>query len=98
MEIVSRETSDPRLGRIIVTRVKVSRDGSHASVFYETSGTDEQQSEAVEAVESAAAFLRRGLASMLSLRTVPALSFVHDESGEEGDRVLGIMRGLGDES
>ena len=98
MEIIARDTSDPRLACILFTRVKLSRDGSHATVFFETSGTDEQREAAVEAVGSASAWLRRNLASMLSLRTVPVLSFIHDLSGEKGDRVLGIMRELGDDS
>jgi ribosome-binding factor A len=97
MEVIARDTSDPRLRGVLVTRVKVSRDGSHASVFYETSGTEEEREAAVEAVASAVSYLRRNMASMLSLRTVPALSFVHDLSGEQGDRVLGIMRELGDD-
>jgi ribosome-binding factor A len=97
MEVISRDTSDPRLGSILVTRVKVSRDGSHATVFYETAGTGEEREAAVAAVDSATSYLRRNMAPMLSLRTVPALSFVHDLSGEQGDRVLGIMRELDDD-
>lgn len=96
-EVVSRETSDPRLRGVVMTLVKVSRDGSHATVFFETTGSPEEQESAAAAVESAASYLRRNMAPMLGLRTVPVLSFVHDRSGEQGDRVLGIMRELGDD-
>ena len=93
-DILIREVSDPRLSRVNVTRVKLSRDGSHASVFYEVAGTDEQWQESEEAMNSASGFLRSRLASRVRLRTVPALSLIADRSGQEGDRTLNLIRKL----
>jgi len=93
-DILSRNVSDSRLAYVHVTRVKLSRDGSHASVFYETTGTEEQRTEAEEAMESARGYLRSQLASMIRMKAIPALSLIHDESGERGDRTLDIIRGL----
>lgn len=93
-EVLTRRISDNRLRNVTITRVKLSRDGSHASIFFETTGTEEEQSEACTAIESASGFLRSQLASGVRMRTVPFLSFVHDSSGVKGDRVLKIMRRL----
>lgn len=94
-EILSRDISDERLKNLSVTRVKLSRDGSNATLFFEISGAkEEQQQEAFKAMESAKGYLRSKLASMIQMRTVPILSFVKDDSGEKGDRVLNIMREL----
>ncbi|MCD4775796.1 MAG: 30S ribosome-binding factor RbfA [Candidatus Aegiribacteria sp.] len=93
-EILSRDISDERLKNLSVTRVKLSRDGSNATLFFEISGAEEEQQEAFEAMESAKGYLRSKLASMIQMRTVPILSFVKDDSGKKGDRVLNIMREL----
>ncbi len=93
-ELLTRSTSDPRLEQVSISRVKISRDGSHASVFFETSGTEEQRKEACLAVDSASGYIRRSLASMIHLRTVPVLSFVHDVSGEQGDRIINLIEDL----
>lgn len=96
-EILSRNVSDERLRNVGITRVKLSRDGSHATLFYETAGTDTERQDAYEAMKSARGFLRSQLASRIRMRTVPVLSLVKDESGEKGDRILNIMRELSDD-
>ena len=93
-ETLSRSVSDERLRNVSITRVKLSRDGSHATLFYEITGTDTERQDALEAMESARGFLRSQLASRIRMRTVPALSLVKDESGENGDMILSIMREL----
>jgi ribosome-binding factor A len=93
-EILSREVSDERLKKVNITRVKLSRDGSHATLFFEVPGSDEEKRDSSEAMELAKGYFRSQLASRIRMRTVPALSFVLDESGEKGDRILNIMREL----
>ncbi len=93
-EILSRSVSDERLRNVHITRVKLSRDGSHATLFFEAMGTETEKQDANEAMESAKGYLRSQLASRIRLRTVPVLSLVKDESGEKGDSILNIMREL----
>ncbi len=96
-EVLSKDVSDKRLTNVNISRVKLSRDGSHATLFFEASGTDEDKIASCEAMESAKGFLRSQLASRIRMRTVPVLSLVHDESLEKGDRILSIMRELSDD-
>jgi len=93
-ETLSRSVSDERLRNVSITKVKLSRDGSHATLFYEVAGTETEKQDAFEAMESAKGFLRSQLASRIRMRTVPVLSLVKDESGEKGDKILSIMREL----
>lgn len=95
--ILEREISDPRLGFVTVTRVKLSSDCSHATVFFSTMGTDEERAQTIEAVDSSHGYIRSLLADRIRLRTVPALSFVHDTSIEDGNRVLRLIRELNED-
>lgn len=96
-DVISREVSDERLQRVHCTRIKLSRDGSHATLFYEVTGTEEQRLESSEAMDSARGFLRSRIASGIRMRAAPALSLVLDRSGEEGDRTLEVIRELEDD-
>jgi len=93
-EVLFRDVSDERLQNVSISRVKLSRDGSNATIFYEAAGTPNEKQDACDAMESAKGYIRSQLASSIRMRSVPILSFVSDESGEKGDKVLNIMREL----
>lgn len=83
---------DPRLARLVsVTRVTTSVDLHHAQVFVSVMGSPQEKQETLGGLHSAAPFLRRELRGRLSLKTVPDLRFVLDESIEEGERILRLM-------
>jgi ribosome-binding factor A len=97
MELLQREMKDPRLGFVTITRVATARDLSHARVFVSVYGSDEERERSMAALRDAAPWLRRQLASRLTLRTVPELSLRRDDSIEAGDRVLKLLREIEDE-
>lgn len=94
--LLREETSDPRIGLLTITRVKVSPDLSDALVFW--SPLDVSGEADVGVVEdgllSASGFVRRQIARNLNLRRTPALHFKHDPSVEEGSRTLATIRSL----
>jgi len=94
--LLREETSDPRVGMLTLTRVKVSPDLSTATVFWRPLEleTELDPEESGRGLASAAGFLRKRLASELTLRRTPALSFRHDRSIEEGSRTLALLRSL----
>ena len=92
-EMVQFELRDPRLHLASVTRVEVSHDLRHAKVFVSAVNAEDRD-QAAAALQHARAFLRRGLAARLSLRTTPELHFQPDTSIIGGDRVLGMIRDL----
>jgi ribosome-binding factor A len=91
-ELLSREIKDPRLeGVISITQVKTSSDLRSARVYVSVLGDQEAKQNAMEGIQSAATFLRRELRDRLSLRQVPFMKFVLDESIEDADHILRIM-------
>ena len=94
--LIRDETSDPRIGLLTLTRVKLSPDLSTATVFWSPLDVHHESDteETSKGLVSAAGFLRTRLASELTLRRTPALSFRHDRSIEEGSRTLALLRSL----
>lgn len=94
--LIREEATDPRIGLLTLTRVKVSPDLSSATVFWSPLNLEEETDleEMGEGLASAAGFLRTRLAAGLALRRTPALSFRHDRSIEEGSRTLALIRSL----
>lgn len=83
-EVIRLELRDPRVGLITLTGVELSRDQSHAKVFFTILGTATDCNHALEGLERAAGFLRSELAHRLTTRKVPQLHFAYDESVERG--------------
>ncbi len=87
-ELVRRGLKDPRAGFITINEVEVTRDYSHATVYY-TVLDDETRDITAEALENAKGFLRSGLSKRITLFRIPELHFQYDESLERG---MGISR------
>jgi len=90
-ELVRLEVRDPRVGLVTLTGVELSRDGSHAKVFFTTLGAPSDIEATQEGLDRAAGFLRSNLAHRLSTRTVPELHFAYDESVERGVRLSKLI-------
>ena len=91
-ELLAREIKDPRLeGVISITQVKTSSDLRSARVYVSVLGDEAAKQSAMEGIQSAATFLRRELRDRLTLRHVPHMKFVLDESIEDADHLLRIM-------
>lgn len=93
-KILRDEITDPRIGMLTLTRVKVSPDLSTALVFWsplDVNGeTDIDQMSL--GMNSAGGFIRRQLAHNLKLRRTPELNFRYDPSIEMGSRTLALLR------
>lgn len=90
-QVIGRELRDPRVGSVTVTRVEVTGDLGHATIYVATSGTDEEQERAIEGLESAAGFLRSKLARVLTTRTVPTVAFAIDRGLEHARKIDALL-------
>ncbi|MBK8324932.1 MAG: 30S ribosome-binding factor RbfA [Betaproteobacteria bacterium] len=90
-ELVRLEMRDPRVKLVTLTGVELSRDQSHAKVFFTTLGPAEDVAACIEGLSRAAGFLRVGLAHRLSTRTVPELHFEYDDSIERGVKLSRLI-------
>lgn len=83
-DIIRTELKDPRVGMITIIDVEVTRDQSHAKVFFTSLGDPSKVVDAAMGLQHAAGFLRSELAHRMKLRIVPQLTFQYDESVERG--------------
>jgi ribosome-binding factor A len=90
-EVVRLELRDPRVGLVTFTGVELSRDQSHAKVFFTVLGAGSAVEDALHGLQHAAGFMRSQLAHRLSTRTVPELHFAFDESVERGMRLSKLI-------
>ncbi len=93
-ELIPKEIKDPRLGFLTITRVIVSSDLQHASVYVSVLGDEEETRQTMQILEKVKGFLRREVGHSLGVRITPELAFKLDQSIEEGTRVLKIMQDL----
>ena len=82
-QIIKQEVRDPRLpGFITISAVTVTRDLGHAKIYFTALNDEAGMAEVI--LNASASYLRSALARTLTLRTVPQLHFIHDESIEYG--------------
>jgi ribosome-binding factor A len=90
-DVIRSQVKDPRVGVVTITDVQVSRDLSRAKVFVSDLDAESVQ-QSVEALNNAAGFVRRVLKERISMRTIPELQFIHDESIERGARLYSLIQ------
>jgi len=90
-EIIRGQLRDPRLGFVSITEVEVAPDLQQALVRVSVLGEAAEQESSMEALESAAGYIRGELGKALRLRRVPQLSFRLDRSLERGARILELL-------
>jgi ribosome-binding factor A len=91
-ELIGFELDDPRLSSVDVTEVRVSPDARHATVKVTLQGEEREQNQALAALEHAAGYLRRELASRLQIHHVPELHFARDRNPDAESRVDFLLR------
>ena len=89
--LIRDEINDPRLGMVSVSAVEVSRDLSHAKVYFSTLGGHDDAAVSLRVLEGAAGFLRRLLGQHLNMRHVPQLHFKQDNTLEQGARLSALI-------
>lgn len=83
------------LTMLTVTDCEVSRDLAHARIFYSVLNADEQPI-AEQWLNEAAGFLRGELGHRMRLRIVPQLTFIFDNSIEQGMQMDALIRAVRD--
>ena len=97
-DLVLRNLKDPRLsGLFSITEVVCTPDLRHAKVYVSSMGNGEEKAELLGTLNHASGFIRRQLASEISLRRIPELTFCQDEAIEHGYHLLQLMGKLGQE-
>ena len=90
-ELIRREVKDPRVGLITITSAEVSRDLTHAKVFFTPFAGVGNAEAALEALRHASGYLRHQVRNLMRLRVAPELDFHIDDSVERGARLAALI-------
>jgi ribosome-binding factor A len=94
-DAIAKDLHDPRVGFVTVTGVKTSPDLRHARVYVSVLGDERVRAESLSGLRSARGFLQSRVASELTLKHTPALTFEYDESVDRGMRITELLRDPG---
>ena len=89
--ILSTSLADPRIASITVTNTRMSKDLKHAKVFVTSHLSDKELQSGVEALNSAASYIRRLLAARLNMKYAPAVRFVEDAAIGRAERIAELI-------
>ena len=90
-EIMQFGVKDPDVGFVTITDVQVSNDHSYAKVFVTFLGQNPRMQAGLSALNRAAGFIRSELSKRMTIRRVPELSFVIDETEMNGRHIDEII-------
>ncbi len=91
-KLLLRELRDPRIGFVTITGASVSPDLRNVRVYVSVLGKSSVRDESLQALNSAAGFVRRAIFKNLRLRYSPTVSFHLDESLNRGARIEEVLR------
>ena len=89
--LLHTEMSDPRIGFVSVTAVKVSKDLKVARVSVSVMGEKKDKSRTMSALRQAKGFVQSHVGRVSELRSVPEVIFELDESIERAARISKII-------
>lgn len=101
-----REVKDPRVPIVTFTGVSLTPDGGHATIYVSILGrtggeasdeADREMRECIKGLTSASGFLRRHLGRVLTVRTIPAITFKPDRGLDNTLRVHELLKQIGSE-
>lgn len=99
-EVIAAEVArlkDPGLGFVTVTGVATSPDLRGARVYYSVLGDEQQRTETQAALERATPRLQGIVGREVRLKYNPRLTFMYDESIEQGLRMDKLLHDIADE-
>jgi len=92
-ELLLHEVKDPRLTWVTITSVVLSRDLSNARVYYVLTGDAKGAVADVEkALIKATPFLKKRVGEEMSLRVVPSLRFIYDDTFDKASRIDQLLK------
>lgn len=96
--LLVREIKNPKLGFVTITAVRLSDDLMDARVYFSVLGGEEDVKTSAAILKSSVPSMRHHLGRKLeSLRKVPMLHFILDDTAEKAQKIFGILNHLADE-
>ncbi len=90
-KIIQFELRDPSIGFCTITHVKVTTDFSYATVYTTFLGQRGKQEAGIRALNRSKGRVRSLLAGKISIKKVPEITFVMDDTYEKASRIESII-------
>ena len=85
------DLKDPRVKNVTVTRAEVSADLQHAKIYVSVMGSEKEQRGTMIGLRSAAGYVQTKVATRLTTRFVPHVTFVLDEGVKKSIEVARLI-------
>lgn len=89
--ILRTEVKDPSLKMITITKVVISVDLKFARVYFSVLDDHSNIDEKIEALDRARSFIRYEIGQRLTLRFVPEIKFIYDDTQDYVDNIERIF-------
>ena len=93
-DILRKESKDPRIGFVTITRVEVSSDSRYADVYFTVLGKEKEKLSSGIALRNSTGYMRGEISHRLSLRFMPELRFQYDKSIEYSSHINDVLEKL----
>ena len=90
-QILQRELKDPRIGFVTITRVTITPDLHHATVYFSRLETQGNSAASEAGLQSARGYIRKLLGERLKIRVTPEVTFRADPSLAEMARISKLL-------
>jgi ribosome-binding factor A len=96
--VIAREMRDPRIPSIVtVTRIKLAQDTRNATVFVSILGDEKMKTDALAALNAAAAYIQRLVSARITIKHFPHLYFKPDHSIEHSHHINELLKEISDD-
>ncbi|MBW2285995.1 MAG: 30S ribosome-binding factor RbfA [Deltaproteobacteria bacterium] len=92
--LLLEKVMDPRVEKVTVTGIRISKDLKSAKVYYSVIGAGDDAARAQGGLDSAKGFIKKQLGLRMSLRYVPELRFIYDPTLAGGAHMDKLLEGL----
>jgi len=90
-EIILYELHDPRIEQVTITKVDISDDLRHATIYFSVLGSEGKRRAAARGLASASGLVRSRIAKGLGLREAPDIAFQFDPSIEKAIEISKLI-------
>ncbi len=91
-EILLRETKDPRIGEVTITRVLLTDDLRLATVYFGVLDRTAEAEQVTEGLQRAGGHIQRILGKRLHLRFIPKLTFQFDRNLDYSMKISKLLQ------
>ncbi len=97
-QIIGFELSSPNIGFVTVMAIEVSKDLRHAKAFISVMGNEKQKQQSIQGIIKQRSFIQKELGNRLSLKFIPVLQFIMDDTVDHSMHIDEVLRKIHKES